>query len=414
MRGVANRVRDAAAGQEPQFEQLAVPEGYQRTDVGVIPYDWEAVSLSKTAERVTRGASPRPIDSPVWFDEKSSVGWVRISDVTRSGRFLSDTTQKLSEAGIRKSRPVPAGSLIMSICATVGRPIETRIDTCIHDGFVVFQQPKVEQSFLYYLLVGLEPTWSKHGQTGSQMNLNTGLINNCLVPLPNSTAEQRAIAQALSDVDELLNALEVLIAKKRAIKQAAMQQLLTGRTRLPGFSGEWETRRLGDVLTVCHGRSQREVEIPHGPYPILATGGQIGTTDRPLYDKPSVLIGRKGTVDQPQYMETPFWTVDTLFYCAMKSSHVARFFYYRFWLIDWHRYNEASGVPSLNAKTIENIEVVCPNPSEQATIASVLADMDAEITALERRRDKTLAIKEGMMQQLLTGRVRLVDREAVE
>jgi type I restriction enzyme S subunit len=240
------------------------------------------------------------------------------------------------------------------------------------------------------------------------MNLNTGLINSCLVPMPPTEAEQRAIAAALSDVDALLSGLDRLIAKKRDLKQAAMQQLLTGQTRLPGFQGEWEVKRLGDMLTICHGRNQREVEDPGGLVPILASGGKIGTASRPLYDKPSVLIGRKGTINQPRYMETPFWTVDTLFYSAMKGENNAKFLYYRFCLIDWMQYNEASGVPSLSARTIENVEVTSPVPAEQAAIASILSDMDAEITALEARRDKTRALKQGMMQELLTGRTRLV------
>ena len=151
--------------------------GYKQTQVGVIPDDWDVVPLSNTAKRIKRGASPRPIDSPSWFDDESSVGWVRIADVTRSRRYLEETSQRLSHAGIRSSRFVGRGSLIMSICATVGRPIETRIDSCIHDGFVVFEEPKIEQSFLYHVLASLEPTWSRRGQTGSQMNLNTELIN---------------------------------------------------------------------------------------------------------------------------------------------------------------------------------------------------------------------------------------------
>ena len=114
----------------------------------------------------------------------------------------------------------------MSICATVGRPIETRIDACVHDGFVVFEQPQINQSFLYHVLVDLEQTWSRCGQTGSQMNLNTGLINRPLVAIPCTEAEQHAIAVALSDVDTLLDRLDRLIAKKRDLKQAALQQLV--------------------------------------------------------------------------------------------------------------------------------------------------------------------------------------------
>jgi type I restriction enzyme S subunit len=227
-------------------------------------------------------------------------------------------------------------------------------------------------------------------------------------PLP----EQRAIATVLSDTDALIESLDRLISKKRDVKQATMQQLLTGKTRLPGFSGEWEVKQLGEVLTICHGKSQRDVEAIDGPYPILATGGQIGTASHSIYDRPSVLIGRKGTINKPQYMDTPFWTVDTLFYSEMKGSNNARFFFYLFCTIDWMQFNEASGVPSLNARTIENIEIDWPETREQTAIATVLSDLDAEIAALEARRDKTRALKQGMMQELLTGKTRLVKPEA--
>jgi type I restriction enzyme S subunit len=107
-------------------------------------------------------------------------------------------------------------------------------------------------------------------------------------------------------------------------------------------------------------------------------------------------------------MEAPFWTVDTLFYSAMKGAHCAKFFYYRFCLIDWSKYNEASGVPSLNARTIEAIEVDCPEPPEQLAIAKILSDMDTDLAALEAQREKARQLKQGMMQALLTGRIRLV------
>lgn len=107
-------------------------------------------------------------------------------------------------------------------------------------------------------------------------------------------------------------------------------------------------------------------------------------------------------------MDKPFWTVDTLFYCDVCQPNSAKFLYYRFLMVDWMQYNEASGVPSLNARTIERIEIECPDPVEQTAIATVLSDMDADLSALEARLAKTRAIKQGMMQELLTGRTRLV------
>ncbi|GAB4196918.1 MAG: hypothetical protein Kow00105_11040 [Phycisphaeraceae bacterium] len=242
---------------------MELKPGYKQTDVGVIPEDWDVVPLRQTCRAIYRGASPRPIGDPRWFDQGSDIGWVRISDVTRSRRYLRETTQRLSEEGIRRSRFVPRGSLIMSICATVGRPIETAVDVCIHDGFVVFENPSVDQGFLYHVLCDLEPRWATKGQTGSQMNLNTNLIKTTSIPLPSTEGEQRAIATALSDVDALLEGLDRLIAKKRDLKQAAMQQLLTGETRLPGFRDEWRLVRFGDLASPSYSRIDPSRSEPH-------------------------------------------------------------------------------------------------------------------------------------------------------
>ena len=248
---------------------------------------------------------------------------------------------------------------------------------------------------------------SHSGKSGVP-GVNRNDLHSLTVRIPPTVDEQRAIAGALSDVDALLGALDQLIAKKRDLKQAAMQQLLTGQTRLPGFQGKWMVTRLGDVLKVRHGKSQHGITSPDGQYPILASGGEIGRTNSFIYDKPSVLIGRKGTIDSPQYVDSPFWTVDTLFFTEISNEADAKFIFYKFTMIRWRSYNEASGVPSLNAKTIENIEIEIPTLAEQTAIAEVLTDMDAQLAALEQRRAKTRALKQGMMQELLTGRTRLL------
>ena len=227
------------------------------------------------------------------------------------------------------------------------------------------------------------------------------MIAKMLIPIPLLT-EQTAIATALSDADALVAGLEKLIAKKRDIKQGAMQKLLTPKEG-------WEVKKLGEVLKVHHGKSQNEVKDENGEYPILASGGVIGKARCFLYNKPSVLIGRKGTIDVPQYMDKPFWSIDTLFYTDIFDNYNAKFIFYKFKQIDWYSYNEASGVPSLNAKTIEKIEAFFPKTKkDQTRIATILSDMDAEIKALETKLEKYKVIKQGMMQSLLTGKIRLV------
>jgi type I restriction enzyme, S subunit len=204
---------------------------YKQTEVGVVPADWEVKKLGDVAE-IYRGASPRPIEDTKWFNEYSNIGWVRISDVTNSVKFLYDTTQNLSEQGVKQSRFVKRENLIMSICATVGKPIITKKDVCIHDGFVIFENPKVNIEYLYYYLSLIENNWSKSGQTGSQMNLNTTIIENEDISFPTNPEEQAAIASTLSNMDAEIAELEKKRNKTRALKQGMMRELLTGKTRL--------------------------------------------------------------------------------------------------------------------------------------------------------------------------------------
>lgn len=170
---------------------------------------------------------------------------------------------------------------------------------------------------------------------------------------------------------------------------------------------DWEVITFGNVMSIRHGKNQQQIESKNGLYPILATGGQIGWGKSYLWNKPSVLIGRKGSINKPRYCDTPFWTVDTLFYSQISYQVDAKFTYYKFCMIDWMQYNEASGVPSLNARTIENVLAAYPAKKEQTAIANALSDIDALINELEKLIAKKRDIKTATMQQLLTGRTRL-------
>jgi len=275
-------------------------------------------------------------------------------------------------------------------------------------GLRIHDRGQCDPLFLAYLSRGEPGRTATYAlaQGATRYNLSKRRFLAWELALPSLT-EQRAIAAVLSDVDALIGSLEALIGKKRAIKRAAMQQLLTGRTRLPGFEGEWETLTLGKLLSVRHGRDHQGLIAMHGPHLVFGSGGLMGRTNRSIFDKPSVLIGRKGTINKPRLVSEPFWVVDTMFYTEIGPRASARFLYYLFCQINWLAYNEASGLPSLNSRTIERIAVSVPSLVEQRAISDALTDMDDELAALERRLNKTRAIKQGMMQQLLTGAVRL-------
>lgn len=389
---------------------MGVKPGYKQTEVGVIPEDWEVVPLGEHASFRTG-----PFGSALHKSDYTNDGVPVVNPMhivqdkiqpTRTMTISQDTADRLSDFRLKVGEIVIGRRGDMGRCAVIAREQEGWL---CGTGSMIIRPSGCYANFLQRILSSPRAIAAiEDASVGTTMvNLNQSILAALKIQFP-PLAEQRVIVETLSDMDALLDGLDRLIAKKRDIKQATMQQLLTGRTRLPGFQGGWEVKRLGDVLRVCHGKSQHEVESSNGEYPILASGGQIGRATRPLYDQPSVLIGRKGTINKPQYMDRPFWTVDTLFYCVMNGANSALFFYYLFCTIDWMQFNEASGVPSLNSRTIEQVNFACPLPKEQSAIAALLSDMDAELVALQARRDKTRDLKQGMMQELLTGKTRLI------
>lgn len=407
-----------------------VKAGYKQTDIGVIPEDWDAPFMGDLAQ-IQRGASPRPISSPIWFDNKSSVGWLRISDVSKSKKHLKETTQHLSEAGIANSRYVAEQNLVMSICATVGRPIITHKNLCIHDGFVVFDQIKADKEYMYYALSNIENDWAKCGQTGSQMNLNTGLINNTRIPLP-QPEEQKQIAAALSDVDGLIESLENLITKKRDMKTAAMQQLLTGKKRLPGFDGEWEELTLGDVCSeINDGTHYTPTYVSEGvPFYSVENVTANDFTNvkyitqeehnllikRCRPEKGDILLTRIGSIGDTRLID---WDVDASIYVSLallktnqkaESAYVYEYTKSSFFIKDIEARSLLNATPKkINMGDIKGVPIKCPKSrDEQLTIAKILSDMRAEINALEQRLEKARNLKMGMMQELLTGKTRFI------
>lgn len=368
--------------------------------------NWRLVRLDDAARRGS-GHTPSKQHPEYWG---GSIKWVSLKDTFRLDRgLIQATTETITQAGLAHSSAVihPAGSVVLLRDAGVGKSAILSSDMAVSQHFIAWTcGPKLENWFLYYILQARKPEFDRISNGSTIKTIGLDYFRQLKIPLP-EISEQRQISRALISVDNFIRSLEILIAKKQAIKQGMMQQLLSGRTRLPSFTGIWRHTRLGEVLSVRHGKNQKSVESPAGKYPILASGGQIGWSKIPLYSKPSVLIGRKGTIDRPRYQSTPFWTVDTLFYTEITPHADPKYLYYSFLTVDWRSLNESSGVPSLNSRSIENVEILLPEIDEQRAIRSALDDAEQEIIVLETRLDKARATKQGMMQQLLSGRTRL-------
>jgi len=196
--------------------------------LGEVPAHW-TVKAIKWESPVLRGASPRPIDDPIYFDDDGEYAWVRISDVTEAGTYLENTEQKLSDAGARLSVKLKPGDLFLSIAGSVGKPCITRIKCCIHDGFVYFPRWKADPKFLYYLFASGEP-YKGLGKMGTQLNLNTDTVGSIVIGLPEAE-EQQTIARFLdaktAQIDALVAQKRLLIAKLKEKRSALIARAVT-------------------------------------------------------------------------------------------------------------------------------------------------------------------------------------------
>lgn len=202
---------------------------FKKTIIGQIPGEWGFTPLGELAE-VRRGASPRPIDDAKYFGD--GPGWVRIADVTRSVKYLRTTAQKLSQLGVESSVLVKPGDVIMSICATIGKPVILDMQACIHDGFVFFDKlsKRIVNEYLYYFLQFKEAEFASSGQPGAQKNLNIDIVSRMLVPLPR-LKEQKEILSIVSALDDDIESSGTLHKKALEFKKGLMKVLLTGKVR---------------------------------------------------------------------------------------------------------------------------------------------------------------------------------------
>ncbi len=374
---------------------IAAPSGYKQAEAELIPEGWEEIDLSRLCT-LQRG-----------FD---------ITEATR----VPGTVPVYSSSGVsyfhNRAMVNPPG-VVTGRKGILGKVFLVHEPFWPHDTTLWVKDFRGNHP-AYVALVLQNFHLERLDAATSVPTLNRNNLVGHLVLLPPTTAEQRAIAEALSDVDKWLGASEALIAKKRAIKQAAMQQLLTGKTRLPGFSSEWEAKRLGSVAHIKTGSRNNEDKVEDGQYPFFVRSDVVERINSYSHDCEAILVPGEGRIGSIfHYIHGRFDVHQRVYAITRFGSTVsARFvhFYMAKNFGAWAMQNTVKAtVDSLRLPTFQNFAMVMPRTiEEQSAIAAVLCDMDAEIAALERRRGKARAIKQGMMQQLLTGRVRLVKPEA--
>ena len=404
---------------------MAVKPGYKQTEVGVIPEEWCVRPLLTTVRIASGQVSPK-------VEPYRSMVLVAPDHIESStGRLLAKKTA-LEQRAISGKYVFESGDIVYSkIRPYLRKAIRANFaGLCSADMYPLKPADDVSSGFMLAIVLGYR--FSKYAES---VSVRSGMpkINRTelaefalgLPPLP----EQYAIATVLSDVDALLGALERLIAKKRDLKQAAMQQLLTGQTRLPGFSGEWEDTTLGAIGECIIGLTYHpDNVVEHGLLVLRSSNVQGGRLayDNNVYVDIEVnerlittlgdilicvrngsrtLIGKSAVID-----ECAAGTTFGAFMTVYRTVHW-RFISHAFQSESIQRQirdNIGATINQITNKDMKALRLKLPSSSEQTAIAAVLTDMDAELAALEQRLTKTRALKQGMMQELLTGRTRLL------
>ena len=407
--------------------------GYKQTEVGVIPEEWQCARMSEIA-KLESGHTPSKREPSYWG---GSIPWVSLFDTEGlQGREIFETAKMVTEEGLNNSsaRLLPKGTVVFSRTATVGKTTVMGRDMATSQDFANYIcGPKLHNHFLVYLFRNMGRTWK---------SLMAGSIHNTiympvfkalqiiLPPLP----EQRAIATALSDVDGLLGGLDRLIAKKRDLKQAAMQQLLTGQTRLPGFHGEWEVKRLGEVGRFLKGSGVTKDQTRSGTLACVRYGELYtqhndvvrdfhswispGVAATAVLLKPGDILFAGSGETKEEIGKCAAFVSDIEAYAGGDivilrpddSDSVFLGYYLNTSSIARQKASRGQGdaVVHISSSALSDVRCRLPPLPEQTAIASVLTEMDAELAVLAQRREKTRALKQAMMQELLTGRTRLI------
>jgi type I restriction enzyme S subunit len=450
MSGEIPAVREALAVYATEaLETERVPPGYRQTEVGVIPEDWEVNRLQDFGQW-KGGATPSMRNPAYWIG--GTIPWASSGDIKVV--LLEETHLKITEAAVKQTSTslLPKDSIIVVTRSGILRkylPVAKNIVPLAinQDLKALLPSHDIEADFVLHQLTANGPkilaTCQKAGTTVESVEYSW--LKAFLIPTPSTQVEQRAIAAALSDVDALIAALDKLIAKKRAVKTAAMQQLVTGKQRLPGFRGEWEVKRLGDVFTLLSTASNSRSDLTeHGEVGYIHYG-DIHGTDMSFLDCDTTKIphiasdlvkhvplleeGDLVMADASEDYEGIGKSIEvknlrgcklvaglhTLLLRGNKAIVADGFKGYLQYVpaVRSALVRLATGISvyGISKNNVRSIEVSLPGIEEQTAIAAVLSDMDAEIAALEARREKTRRIKQGMMQELLTGRTRLENKE---
>ena len=390
---------------------------------------WNSILIGNLA-KIKRGASPRPIQNPKWFDENSDIGWLRISDVTEQNGRIKYLEQKISKLGQEKTRVLNTPHLLLSIAATVGKPVVNYVKTGVHDGFLIFENPKFDREFMFQWFDMFRPKWNKYGQPGSQVNLNSDIIRNHKMMIP-SLPEQFAIGSLFRTLDDLLASYKDNLANYQSLKATMLSKMFpkAGQTvpeiRLDGFEGEWKLYELKSRTEIITKGTTPKDKSWQGEVNYIKTesinrdtGSLVRTASTSLeehlgYLKRSILkegdvlfsiVGTLGVVGIVDKKDLPANTNQQIAIIRVKRDDAI--FMLNFLksprIKSFIKSDSTIGAqPSLSLWQIEKIKVSFPSSlEEQQAIGSYFSSLDQLITSYQEKITQLETLKKKLLQDM--------------
>ena len=376
---------------------------------------WVQCNLGDLAE-IVRGASPRPIQDPKWFDDSSEIGWLRISDVTEQNGRIHHLDQHISEAGQAKTRVLTEPHLLLSIAATVGKPLVNYVKTGVHDGFLIFMNPKFDLEFMFQWLESYRDKWSRYGQPGSQVNLNSDLVKNQSISIP-SMDEQQKLGEFFTSIDNLIAANQRKLDLLKEQKKGYLQKMFpkngakVPELRFAGFADAWEQRKLGEEAQLTMGQSPNSENYTKNPdYYILVQGNADMKNGRVVPRVWTTQITKKAEKsDLILSVRAPVGDIGKTDYDVVLGRGVAaikgnEFIFQQLGKMKltgyWTRYSTGSTFESINSNDIKDAKIMVPVEEEQQKIGSFFQQLDHLITLHQRKLDLLKEQKKGYLQKM--------------
>lgn len=387
---------------------------FKQTELGLIPEDWKVCKIGDFTDVVT-GATPSTENPDYW---NGNIRWMNSSEL--NDKIIFEVHGRISKEGYdsASTHMLPTNCVLIGLAGqgkTRGTAAINKIELCTNQSIgAILPSEKIDSDYLYLYMDGqYQKLRTISSGDGGRGGLSKSLLLNFEIVKPNNVDEQKQVAEALSDVDKLIRELDTLIEKKRSIMQGTMQELLTAHCRLPGFVHPWRDTLVEKCCKITTGESNTQDQIESGIYPFYIRSATVMRSNSYIFDCEGVITIGDGQIGKVFHYVNGKFDLHQRCYLMYDFDDVdAKFFYFLFSFFFYNRVIALSAkatVDSVRRNMIAKMKINIPSTmQEQKAIANILSDMNDGIEAIEAKRHKYIAVRQGMMQQLLTGKIRLI------